>query len=57
MEKQNYFQMKNTNHLEKEKESKDSSNGLTNIDYNVLFEMEMSPKCKVLNVDFKLKEN
>ncbi len=31
-------------------------NGLSSLEYNVLFEMEMYPKFKVINVDFKLKE-
>jgi beta-1,4-galactosyltransferase 1 len=32
-------------------------NGLSSLEYNILFEMELVPKFKVINVDFKLKEN
>jgi hypothetical protein len=32
-------------------------NGISSLEYNILFEMELVSKFKIMNVDFKLKEN
>lgn len=53
--KQHYFSDKNGKLLDLEKKTGDSSNGLSNIDYEVLSTFEIAPSFTVINVDFKLK--
>ena len=39
----------------KERESGDNSNGITNINYEVLASFELAPRFTIINVDFTLK--
>jgi hypothetical protein len=56
-DKQHFNSAKNSTLLEKEKQTGDSSNGLTNLEYEVLSSFELAPRFTIINVDFKLKEN
>ena len=53
--KQHYYAAKNGNLLDLEIKSGDSSNGLSNIEYEVLSSFELAPRFTIMNVDFKLK--
>ncbi len=56
VEKEHFYTAKNGDNLILEKQTKNSSNGLSNIEYKVLCSFELAPKFTVINVDFKLKE-
>ena len=56
-DKQNFNSAKNGTLLEKEKQTGDSSNGLSNVEYEVLSSFELAPRFTIINVDFKLKKN
>jgi len=53
--KEHYYTAKNGNLLALEIKSGDSSNGLSNIQYEVLSSFELAPRFTIMNVDFKLK--
>ena len=53
--KENTFAAINGNLMMKERESGDNSNGITNINYEVLSSFELAPLFTIINVDFTLK--
>jgi len=53
--KEHYYTAKNANLLDLEIKSGDSSNGLSNIEYEILSSFELAPRFTIINVDFKLK--
>ena len=53
--KQHFFAAKNSDLLALENKTGDSSNGLTDVEYEVLSTFEIAPRFTVINVDFKLK--
>jgi hypothetical protein len=52
---QHFNSAKNGTLLELEKKSNDNSNGISNIEYEVLSSFELAPRFTIINVDFKLK--
>jgi hypothetical protein len=56
IENQHFNCSKNGTLFEKEKLTGDSSNGLSNLEYDILSSFELVPRFTVINVDFKLKE-
>ena len=53
--KEHYYTAKNGNLLALEIKSGDSSNGLSNIEYELLSSFELAPRFTIMNVDFKLR--
>ena len=52
--KEHFFASQNGTLFEIEKQTKNTSNGLSNIEYEVLSSLELAPKFTIINVDFKL---
>ncbi len=52
-DKQNVSAQQNTLLFNKEKETGDISNGLSNLDYEIMSSFELAPRFTILNVDFK----
>jgi len=55
MIKKHFYTEVNAKQLLHEKQTGDSSNGLSNIEYKVLSSFELAPRFTILNVDFTLK--
>lgn len=53
--KEHFYTEVNAKQLIREKQTGDSSNGLSNIEYKVLSSFELVPRFTILNVDFTLK--
>ena len=54
MEKQHFNCDKNGKLLQKEKDTGDSSNGISSIQYEMLSSCELAPRFTIMNVDFKI---
>jgi hypothetical protein len=54
-QKEHYYTDKNSKLLDLEKYNKDTSNGLSDLEYEVLSSFELAPRFTILNVDFNLK--
>jgi hypothetical protein len=54
-EKERAFGIKNGDLMMKERQTGDNSDGITNIDYEILSSFELAPKFTIINVDFTLK--
>jgi hypothetical protein len=54
VEKQHFNCDKNGKLLQKEKDTGDSSNGLSSIQYEMLSSCELAPRFTIMNVDFKI---
>ena len=57
VEKQHFNCDKNGKLLQKEKDTGDSSNGLSSIQYEMLSSFELAPRFTIMNVDFKITQN
>jgi hypothetical protein len=56
VDKEHFYTAKNGDLLALEKKMGDMSNGLSNIEYEVLSSFELAPRFTIINVDFKLRE-
>lgn len=54
-DKERFYTDRNSELFNNEKKTDDSSNGLSNLEYQVLSSFEMAPRFTIVNVDFKLK--